>query len=360
MADIWSDRTFDKRVQLWRTAFDIMNNHPLFGTGPDGYARFFSEFRPQAYVKLAGPDERVSAAHNVALQFGATSGWPGLILWAAVFGSVALLLTIRIVRLPVASISLTSSVSGAFAAYLTQGMVSIDVAPLLVSGWLVTGLAIALGREPSPPTPGTPHDAVASRSSRKATSPTVASALDHPQGSRRVLASGAVLGLAGAILVGTQLATANAFWSSLGSDDVLASMKNPLMPCPLRFRASQQAIGTLPAKTVQATIDQATSIDPRCPAMIVLASDASLRIGSLPLADTYTAESLALDPLLDIGWVLRGYYYLAIGDLGGAKNALREAKRLQDLYPKGARDRKRLKGLKNQLQVALERHVDHQ
>lgn len=156
LARLWSERTFDIRQEYWQSAINIMNGLPDFGSGPDGFSRYVAEYRPESYVELLGPTLRVSAAHNIALQFGAVLGWLGLILWIVLFVGTGVLLLARIVRKPVASIGLTASVVGAFAAYFIQGMISIDMLPLLATGWLVAGLAMACAREPAPAAPPEP------------------------------------------------------------------------------------------------------------------------------------------------------------------------------------------------------------
>jgi O-antigen ligase len=66
----------NRRPVLWAEAFSIMARRPLWGAGPQRFAR-------TAPTALADPD--AAWAHNAFLQQGAETGVPGLALVAAVF-----------------------------------------------------------------------------------------------------------------------------------------------------------------------------------------------------------------------------------------------------------------------------------
>ncbi len=335
LARLWSETTFDIRQEYWQSAWNIMNGQPIFGTGPDGFARYVGEYRPESYVELLGPVLRVSAAHNIALQFGAVIGWLGLILWIVAFFGAASLLLVRIVRAPVASIGLTASVFGALVTYLVQGMVSIDMLPLLATGWLIAGLAIALSREPltQEPAPGPPARTRKAKAKSVSRTPV---AFDGPKAPVWVPVTGGVLALGGVILVGVQIGAANAVQSLNSQESAVAFISNPLSPCPLRIQTTQQVIQQLPSEvSVPATYD-ATGLDPRCAPMINFESDLALQTGDLERASMSTQLGIEFDPLLDLAWVLRAQYLLASGDVGGAQAALDEAVRVQALYPESA------------------------
>jgi O-antigen ligase len=332
LARLWSETTFDIRQEYWQSAWNIMNGQPIFGTGPDGFARYVGEYRPESYVELLGPVLRVSAAHNIALQFGAVIGWLGLALWVIAFFGATVLLLARTVRAPVVSIGLTASVFGALVTYLIQGMVSIDMLPLLATGWLVAGLAIALSREPLADKPAPEPPAQTRKAKAKSVSRTPV-AFDTPKTPVWIPVTGGVLALGGAILVGAQIGAANAVQSLNSQEAAVAFISNPLSPCPLRIQTTQQVIQQLPSEvSVPATYD-ATSLDPRCAPMINFESDLALQTGDLTRASVSTRLGIEFDPLLDLAWVLRAQYLLQEGDLDGAQAALEEAIRVQSLYP---------------------------
>jgi O-antigen ligase len=333
LARLWSESTFDIRQEYWQSAWNIMNGVPIFGTGPDSFARFVGEYRPESYVELLGPVLRVSAAHNVALQFGAVLGWLGLVLWIVTFVGALLLLLVRIVRAPVVSIALTASVFGALVAYFIQGMVSIDMLPLLATGWLVAGLAVAAAREPLPKAASEETPAPQTRKAKAKSVSRSPVALDGPMTPVWVPVTGGVLALGAVILVGAQIGAAGAVQNLNSQEAAVGFVTNPLSPCPLRIQTTQQLIQQVPADVSVPTTYDALAVDPRCAPMINFASDLAIQSGELERADSLTLEGIEFDPLLDLSWILRARYLLAAGDVNGAQAALDEAVRVQSLYP---------------------------
>ena len=310
-----------------------MSGEPLFGTGPGGFSRFISEYRPESYVQARGPQLRISAAHNIILQFGATLGLPGLILWLTTFIGSAVALGLRIVRRPVASIGLTASVAGAFVAFLVQGLVSIDMIPLLATGWLVAGLALACARAPVEDSqttePSTVHDTEdpAPSSARDELAPTLTPLW--------VPITGGLLGLVVALLVGTQITLNMRLMSGITPEEGLVLVTDRMVPCAVRSEYASRLPSAFPPQISTTAIVQAAELDRRCPLIVGMAAEMAVRQEILPLAETYTAEAVRLDPLLDLAWVLRGRYFLGAGDIESAEGAAREARRLQALYPEG-------------------------
>jgi hypothetical protein len=354
LARLWEERTFDIRQEYWQSAINIMNGLPVFGTGPDGFSRYVAEFRPESYVELLGPTLRVSAAHNVALQFGAVLGWAGLILWIVLFIGTGIALLVRIARAPVGSIGLTASVAGAFMAYFVQGMVSIDMLPLLATGWLVAGLALALAREPLPEVVEEPAQAPRTRKAKAAAVSRTPKKFDGPSTPVWVPATGGVLALGAAILVGSQIGLTNQVQTISSQEQALDFIANPMTPCVLRVQVTQQVIQQLPAEvSVPATLE-ATDLDRRCPPMINFASDVLVQQQRFDEAAAYTAEGVEFDPLLDLAWVLRSRYYLGVGDTAAAETAAEEARRVQALYPEGTADPALVETLVNDIALAKE------
>jgi O-antigen ligase len=354
LARLWQERTFDIRQEYWQSAINIMNGQPIFGTGPDGFSRYVAEYRPESYVELLGPVLRVSAAHNIALQFGAVLGWVGLILWILVFVGTGIALLVRVVRAPVGSIGLTASVSGAFTAYVIQGMVSIDMLPLLATGWLVAGLALACAREPVAEVAPEPVEAPKTRKAKAASVSRTPKKFDGPSTPVWVPVTGGVLALGAAILVGTQIGLTNQIQTINSQEQALAFVSNPMTPCVLRTQVAQQVIQQLPAEVSVPAVVEATDLDRRCPPMINFASDVLVQQQRFDEADSYTAEGIEFDPLLDLAWVLRSRYYLGKGDIPAAEAAAEEARRVQALYPEGASDPALVETLVNDIALAKE------
>ena len=333
LARLWSESTFDIRQEYWLSAWRIMNGLPILGTGPDGFARYVGEYRPESYVELLGPVLRVSAAHNVALQFGAVLGWLGLVLWILLFFGALVLLFVRILRAPVASIGLTASVFGALVAYVIQGMVSIDMLPLLATGWLVAGLALAMAQEPVPSEQVEVEVPIQSRKSKaRAASRTPATYGGHST-PVWIPVTGGVLAIIGVVVVGAQISAANSVQSLTSQEAAVEFVTSPLSPCPLRIQTTQQIIQQVPANVSVPTTYEATALDPRCAPMITFQADLAIQSGNLEVAGVSTAQGIEFDPLLDLSWILRARYLIATGDVEGAQLALDEAARVQALYP---------------------------
>ena len=352
LARLWSEATFNIRQEYWASAINIMNGLPFVGTGPDGFARYVAEFRPESYVELLGPVLRVSAAHNVALQFGAVLGWPGLILWVGAFGGAVVFLLTRIVRGPVASIAFTASVFGALVSYLIQGMVSIDMLPILTTGWIIAGLAVAAAREPkqavveeetAAPPKSRKEKILAAHKAKQVTQEAAVPAL--------ALGIGGALALVGVVAVGAQMGAANAVQSVDSQEAATAFITSSLTPCPLRVNVTQQVIQQLPAEVSVPLTYQATAIDPRCAPMINFQSDVSVQQGDLEVAGPSTADGVTFDPLLDYAWLLRSRYFLQSGDVAAAEEAAAEARRVGALYP-GSADAAALEALEAEIAAA--------
>jgi hypothetical protein len=261
---------------------------------------------------------------------------------------------VRIVRKPVASIGLTASVAGAFTAYFIQGMVSIDMLPLLATGWLVAGLALALAREPRPEVAEESAEVPKNRKAKAASVSRAPKKLDGPTTPVWVPVTGGVLALGVIILVGTQMSLTNQVQSINSQQQAMDFIANPMTPCVLRVQVTQQVIQQLPAEvSVPATLE-ATDLDRRCPPMINFASDVLVQQQRFDEAAAYTAEGVEFDPLLDLAWVLRSRYYLGVGDIAAAEAAADEARRVQALYPDGASDPALVETLLNDIALAKE------
>lgn len=336
LASLWAERTFGIRQQYWQSAINILQGQPIFGTGPDGFARYVAEYRPESYVEMLGPVLRVSAAHNIALQFGAVLGWVGLILWIVLFAGTLGLLFVRVLRATTTCIGLTASVFGALVAYITQGMVSIDMLPLLATGWLVAGLAIAASREPvAAKEVESPKEPV-SRKAKASAVGRVPKNFDGPKVPVWVPVTGGALALLGIILVGMQIAAAGAITSITSQEAAVSTVTNALTPCPPRVNVAQQVIQQLPAEVSVPTTYEATALDPRCAPMINFQSDLAIQTDNLDVAGPSTEDGIIFDPLFDLAWILRGQYLLKVGDIAGAEAAAAEAQRVQALYPNQA------------------------
>ena len=323
LAGLWAERSFAVRQEYWQTAIAIMSGQPFFGSGPDGFARFVSEYRPESFLQLLGPTMRVSAAHNIALQFGAALGYLGLVLWIVVFVGTVVALLRRILRAPVSSTAVTASVAGALTAYLVQGMVSIDMLPLLATGWLVAGLALACAREPAP-VPVSAHG----KKSKASTMSRVSSTTPI-----WVPITGGVLALTAGLVVGTQMDLNITLKSDVTEEQAIEILTDPKTPCAIRAQFAGQVLQSTPPDVSVPAVLTATDFDPRCGTMANLAAEALIRQKVFALAGPYVTDSVRYDPLSSFSWVLQGSLSLVNGYIPAAEAAVAEAQRLNALYP---------------------------
>ena len=342
---LWAERTFEIRQQYWQSGWNILNALPVFGTGPDGFARYVAEYRPESYVELLGPVLRVSAAHMIPLQIGATMGWAAMAFWlVAMLGSLALVLW-RVGRAPVAQPAVTAAAVGALTAYLVQAIVSIDMLPVLVTGWMSAGLAVAAACEPLNVASGARESDSRGQSARKAGGAAVTSGQkrkvkalqawtpDKPSAPIWLSTVGAIVGFIVAIIVSVQISAVASLANIQSQDQALAAFTSPMTPCPPRGEIASGVLQQVEANLAVPALFEAVAIDPRCSGMLTLEADVALQQGDLDRAADATSQLVEFDPLFAEAWVLRGLYHVQSGDLSSARTDLAEAERVNALYP---------------------------
>ncbi len=143
--------TWSERVDLWEVALKGAADRPVLGGGPD---LFLLTFEDHAGASLAGvvSDE----PHNVLLDHLDGSGFGGAAAWLAVVAA-----TVAAARrggrtvLPFAAMG---------AAYLAQAMVSIDVVPLVLWGWVAVAGMVGVAPNRREPNVTIPRSVVAAAS----------------------------------------------------------------------------------------------------------------------------------------------------------------------------------------------------
>lgn len=307
LASIWAEPNTQIRVAAWGAGVDAMAGHPVFGTGPGGMERYFFEYVPADYVALVGPQVPVNALHNIGLQFGATLGIPGLVLWLVIFIGAAVLLGVAAWRHRVDA-PLAATLGGGLAAYLVQGMVSIDMVALMALGWLLAGLCLAGSRDPrveSPAHARTPGTSISS----------------------------AVLAIAAILVLLPQVQAIPPGGATLDSTSATSILRNPLTPCHIRVDIAGQASTQLPADVGPPAVFDAWRLDPRCLTMAHIAAQTAMAQGDLALAGEASAQAIAQDPTFVTSWTLRARYHALSGEVDAALADLARARQEQGLYP---------------------------
>lgn len=232
------------------------------------------------------------------------------------------------------------------------------LAPAVVQRWRAkgrpSGLAIAAAREPLPVAASEQSEASKTPKANAADVSRAPAKLDGPSTPVWVSVAGGVLGRLAEILVGAQTRQTNQVESINSQEAALEFIANPFTPCVLRVQVTQQVIQQLPAEVSVPAALRETDLDRRCPPMINFASDVLTQQQLWEEADSYAADGVTFDPLLDLAWVLRGKYYLGVGDIAAAEAAAEEAKRVQELYPEGVVESALVETLLNDVELAKE------
>ncbi len=108
------------RVSLWRSAWDMIRDHPWLGVGPDNFLYYYGD-----YIRAGAEVDRwLSHPHNLVLDFWVRLGIGGVLLLAALVGRCWRDLRLRIGRLsPGDERAMAIGLAGALAAAVSHGMV---------------------------------------------------------------------------------------------------------------------------------------------------------------------------------------------------------------------------------------------
>jgi O-antigen ligase len=131
-----------QRENIWAGSARIVGANPVVGVGPDALALEFPYERSSRTQGrgLIDADE----AHDVYLDRAATAGLPALASYVWLIGTVAVVAWRGRRRVAAEHRWMLGAFGGAFAGYLLQGAVSIDVVPLAFVSWLAIGGLVSL------------------------------------------------------------------------------------------------------------------------------------------------------------------------------------------------------------------------
>lgn len=124
------DRAGSGRGLIWKATVQLINDHPIFGCGPGGFARSLAPYYDHiSYGKW------VDVAHNDFLHIGACSGYVGLFFYLVFVVSLATRTLKNIERCPLLLIF-----ASAMAAYLAHSFFSFSVPEISPLYWATAGL----------------------------------------------------------------------------------------------------------------------------------------------------------------------------------------------------------------------------
>jgi O-antigen ligase len=136
-----------ERGDMWRTAFAMIKENPLFGVGIERYGIAFRQYREIEHVLRTGADSFSDNAHNVLLHLTATGG--------LVLGTIYAALTLAVAIVGVRAATKNSgarrvALVGALAIWIpvqAQNAISVDTPGVFVWNWIFAGAIVALAFE---------------------------------------------------------------------------------------------------------------------------------------------------------------------------------------------------------------------
>ena len=296
-----SSDTLMFRQWYWGAAVGMASSHPILGVGPDGYGRFYGEFRSEQAAEMFTLG--ASAAHDVPLQWAATVGIPAALLYVALMVSVAVVVLRRLwVQGPSAS-PLALPLLAVWVAYQVQSLVSIDATSIAMLGWLTTGLLLAV------------------------------TAQDRSEPSTGIgtwVAAGA-LAVVGFVAWLPALLASNASQSVVQGtteQDVFKAIdlvRGTVLPCEPSVRVGQWMIQAAPSEQTVNGVLAGAEADNRCYGLVNAAADFSIQLEQPGQALAFAQQGVTIDPLNFSQWILLAKAQHAAGDDQAAVSSLRTA-----------------------------------
>jgi tetratricopeptide (TPR) repeat protein len=266
------------------------------------------EYRTERYIIEQGPDDYLNAAHNVALQYGATTGYIGIVLWLALFLSAGVLVLVAAWRWT-GPPWLIASVGGLLAVYVAQALISIDDLRLKEMGWLAAGLAVAA--------------AVAGPRTGEFGSASTT----------RAWVTSGVLGLVGLVLC---LPPITSVWRASDVQTVeaaVASATDQQLPWDRRLELLVSIGGVAALQQTWAVGQQINAIDVRGPGQAASLAEVATLAGDNEQALQLAVRAVEFDPLSPRSWLAYSLVLARTGDQDGAVQALDQANQLNRVRP---------------------------
>ena len=132
--------SLEARGYYWRAAIKMVTDHPFFGVGMDGYGDWFFRTRAADYA-VKGFFSSATSAHNVPLDIASNGGFTLLAIYLAIL-LVVIVSIIRVVKRSEGFDVYFAALVGAWVAYQSQSLISINQIGLAIWGWVLSGLII--------------------------------------------------------------------------------------------------------------------------------------------------------------------------------------------------------------------------
>jgi O-antigen ligase len=144
LQDLLYKSSVSVRGYYWSAGLEMFKHYPWFGVGLDNYGAYFEEYRKVGYPLSYGFDISSNNAHNVPIQLLATAG--------IFVGAIYLLIVVFIFWSGINGIKrstgtdrlIISTFMGAWLAFQSQSIISIDNAGVTIWGWMLGGAVVGL------------------------------------------------------------------------------------------------------------------------------------------------------------------------------------------------------------------------
>ena len=296
-----SSDTLMFRQWYWGAAVRMATSHPFVGIGPDGYGRFYGEFRSEQAAEMFSLG--ASAAHDVPLQWAATVGIPAALLYVALMVSVAVVVIRRLwVQGPTAS-PLALPLFALWAAYQVQSLVSIDATNVAMMGWLASGLLLAVTRTD-------PRE--------------VATSIGAWIGAGVLAVVGLLLWMP-ALLASTASGAVVQGTTEADVYEAISLVQGTVLPCEPSVRVAQWMIQVAPAEPTVNGVIAGAQADDRCYGLVNAATEFHIQLERPEQALVSAQRGITIDPLNYGQWILLAKAQHAAGQDQEAVDSLRTA-----------------------------------
>jgi O-antigen ligase len=132
------------RGYYWRAGFEMLKSNIYTGVGVDNYGEYFRKFREKNYPLTYGFQITSDNAHNVPIQLFATAGiFTGIFyLLITFFIFIRGIKAVKIANKE--NLILVVGIFGAWVAFQSQSIISIDNVGLTIWGWILGGILVGL------------------------------------------------------------------------------------------------------------------------------------------------------------------------------------------------------------------------
>lgn len=139
----FSQLTAQTRFWTWNAAFQGFKERPVLGYGPENFPVVFDKhFDPRHFEPGASSETWFDRAHNIVLDYLATTGIVGLAAWVAFI--VLVFVQVReVIRRRVLTTFEEALLLGLPVAYVVQSLLLFDVLPIFMNLAIVAALAVA-------------------------------------------------------------------------------------------------------------------------------------------------------------------------------------------------------------------------